>query len=260
MIYYYRTTMRQHFNHKYVIIFFNRLMILLVLCVFVLSTTQNIYAQDTPEKEEKTEEKTEEITEEPKKEVVGKKELTEEEFQKEQLRAKLEAKNKKPWYSAFLFWKRSKPSKPAIDYDTSIESLWHADLYRYMGVVDEEFYKFGYARKGAQWYPITFIRRFKMMKNQYEHTLIIRGKPEKIPRLKGITIGPYGVEVTNEGFEYQMPTVASVSRQQKSYDEEQSISLVENRLISFGFEEIKWVSDRKRDTKDLADTWTLQSN
>ncbi|TNE69171.1 hypothetical protein EP331_14615 [bacterium] len=171
--------------------------------------------------------------------------------------AEAEKPKKESFWSKFAFWKKKPKPKPEREYNLQVESLWHENLARYMGVNDDEFYRFGYARKGIQWYPVFFLRRFKMMQNQYEHTLIVYGKPQKMPRVKGITLGLYGVEVTNEGFEYQMPTVASVSRSQKQYDDVQSLDLASNRLQTFGFEQVLWLKDKKKETRDLADSWSL---
>lgn len=163
------------------------------------------------------------------------------------------------WYDFFFFWEEDEPEEPKLAFNTDVESQWHLDVARYEGIKENEFHRYGYAKNGNQWYPVLFVRRFKMMNNQYMHRLIINGRPNKLPRIKGIETHRYGIVVTNEGFEYQMPTVASVSRQQKRYDEEQSLKLAESRLSSFGFEQITWVPDRKKETKDLAETWDLQA-
>lgn len=172
-------------------------------------------------------------------------------------------KKKKSFWSKLAFWNKDKKGddalKPKIEFNVMSESIWHENLARYMGVNDEEFYRFGYVRKGVQWYPIFFLRRFKMMQNEYEHTLIIHGKPAKLPKVKGLAIGPYGLEVTNEGFEFQMPTIASVSRSQKQYDDTRAIEVATMRMQTFGFDQVIWLKDKKRETKDLSDTWSFST-
>jgi hypothetical protein len=172
-------------------------------------------------------------------------------------------KKKKSFWAKLMFWKKDSQEderlKPKIEFNVMSESIWHENLARYMGVTDEEFYRFGYVRKGVQWYPIFFLRRFKMMQNQYEHTLVIHGKPAKLPKVKGLNIGPYGLEVMNEGFEFQMPTVASVSRSQKQYDDVRSIEVATVRMQTFGFDQVVWLKDKKRETKDLSDTWSFST-
>lgn len=164
---------------------------------------------------------------------------------------------KRSFWSKLAFWKKAPKPKAKVNFNVEVEDVWHENIARYMGVTDEEFYRFGYARKGLQWYPILFLRRFEMIPNQYNHTLIIRGRPEKIPKVKGITLGLYGMEVVNEGFEFQMPTVASVSRSQKKYDDIQALDVATNRIQTFGFDQVVWLRDKKRVTKDIADTWAI---
>lgn len=173
-------------------------------------------------------------------------------------------KKKKSFWSKLAFWKKDKQQAeevdPSVEFNVMSESIWHENIARYMGVNDEEFYRFGYVKKGMQWYPIFFLRRFKMMQNEYEHTLIIHGKPAKLPKVKGLNIGPYGLEVTNEGFEFQMPTTASVSRTQKKYDDTRAIEVATMRMQSFGFDQVVWLKDKKRETKDLSDTWSFSTD
>ena len=167
---------------------------------------------------------------------------------------------KASFWSKFMFWKEKPKPKPAVEFNTQIEDVWHENIARFMGATDEEFYRFGYARKGVQWYPIFFLRRFEMIQNQYVHTLTIKGRPEKVPRVKGISMGLYGIEVTNEGFEFQMPTVASVSRSQKKFDDIQALDVATNRLQTFGFEEVRWLKDKKKETRDIANTWSISNS
>lgn len=164
---------------------------------------------------------------------------------------------KRSFWSKLAFWKKTEKPKPKVNFNIEVENIWHENIARYMGITDEEFYRFGYVRKGLQWYPVLFLRRFEMIPNQYNHTLVIRGRPDKIPKVKGITLGLYGIEVVNEGFEFQMPTVASVSRSQKKYDDIQALDVASNRLQTFGFDQVVWLRDKKRVTKDIADTWAL---
>lgn len=216
------------------------------------------YAQDTPE-EEQTEESAEDVMGESVDGAPTDELKTSEENPNLKSNKKKKKDDGKKWYDIFLFWKEDGPPPAKVKYDTEYEADWHLDVARYEGVKPEEFYRYGYALRGNQWYPTFFLRRFNMMRNQYEHFLIINGRPEKLPRVKGISSHRYGIVVTNEGFEFQMPTVASVSRQQKTYDEEQALSLAKGRLMSFGFQQVTWVPDRKKETKDLAETWDLQS-
>ena len=172
--------------------------------------------------------------------------------------------------STLMFWKKKKsPEQLAaeaeaqaniVGFDVDRQTAWHQNLERYMGVRDDDFYRSGYALKDGQWFPVFFLRRFRMMRNQYEHLLVISGRPDRLPRIKGISEGPYGIEISNEGFDYQMPTVASVSRVQKGFDNDQALQLAGARLESFGFEEYIWLRDRKKDTSDLADSWKLRTN
>lgn len=224
--------------------------VLLSFLFLGIASTTVVFAQDTPAPTKQ---------EEMKPNLDADAEAAYQKQKEEELKAAENAKKnpKTSFWSKFAFWKKKPKPKPEREYNIQVESLWHENLARYMGVNDNEFYRFGYARKGIQWYPIFFLRRFNMMKNQYEHTLIIYGKPEKMPRVKGITLGLYGVEVTNEGFEYQMPTVASVSRSQKQYDDIQSLDLATNRLQTFGFDQALWLKDKKKETRDLADTWSV---
>lgn len=238
--------------------------ILLTGFLFILGS-QVSFAQDDPEPaDQPTEQPTEPTVDEDGRSRVSSAE-SEAEYQRKALekQRKEEEKNKpkkKSFWDKLKFWKKKEKPKPAIEYNLKVEALWHENLQRYMGVTDEEFYRNGYARKGVQWYPIFFLRRFKMMQNQYEHTLVVYGRPEKMPRVKGINLGLYGVEVTNEGFDFQMPTVSSVSRSQKKYDDIQALDFATSRLQSFGFEEVLWLKDKKKETKDLADTWSFPTD
>jgi hypothetical protein len=224
------------------------------LITLLLNGQGKVYAQDTPETPTPTEQTEYQQDESP---AISDANSDSEEVEQT-------PKKKKSFWSKLAFWKKSAPQeeglKPKIDFNVMSESIWHENLARYMGVTDEEFYRFGYVRKGVQWYPIFFLRRFKMMQNQYEHTLVIHGKPAKLPKVKGLDIGPYGLEVRNEGFEFQMPTVASVSRSQKQYDDARAIEVATIRMQSFGFDQVVWLKDKKRETKDLSDTWSFSTD
>jgi hypothetical protein len=234
--------------------------LLLMLCFLLGTMPLALHAQDTSE-EEKSEEPTEEVMGESVDDPAPTEDLkTSDENPNLKSNKKKKEDDGKKWYDIFLFWQEDRPPPATVKFDTEFEADWHLDVARYEGVRQQEFYRYGYALRGNQWYPVFFLRRFNMMRNQYEHFLVINGRPEKIPRVKGIQSHRHGIVVTNEGFEFQMPTVASVSRQQKTYDEEQALSLAKGRLMTFGFQQVTWVLDRKEETKDLAESWDLQSS
>ncbi len=133
---------------------------------------------------------------------------------------------------------------------------WHTDVGTFYVVKEDEFHKHGYARLNGEWYPIFIMRRFKMMSKQYEHYLVIKGRPSKIPKVKGMAIIPFGFEVRNDGFEYALPTFASVDRAQKRQDETEFTKMAEIKVLEFGFELVKWIEDNSRKTENIVNTWS----
>lgn len=133
---------------------------------------------------------------------------------------------------------------------------WHVDVSTFYVVKESEFHKSGYARLNGEWVPVFVFRRFKMMAKQYEHYLVIKGRPSKLPKVKGMAINPFGFEVRNEGFEFALPTFASVDRNQKAADEQEFLKMAEAKVLEFGFESVKWIEDTSRKTEDIVNTWT----
>ncbi len=133
---------------------------------------------------------------------------------------------------------------------------WHFDVQTFYVAKEDEFFKNGYARLNGDWYPVFILRRFKMMSKQYEHYLVIKGRPSKIPKVKGMALVPFGFEVRNEGFEYALPTFASVDRGQKKQDEITFTRMAELKVQEFGFELVKWMEDNSRKTENIVNTWT----
>lgn len=138
------------------------------------------------------------------------------------------------------------------------EVPWHDDVRRHLGVNQDEFHRVGFARLNDKWIPVFFLRRFQMMSNNYNHILVIMGRPESIPVTKGMEVGPLGTEVVNEGFEVFMPTIASVSRRQKAVDEKDALDLVTFQLEQYGFRDIIWFADRSRVPGNVASGWSVE--
>lgn len=137
------------------------------------------------------------------------------------------------------------------------EVPWHDNVRQYLGVNSDEFHRVGYARQNDVWIPIFFLRRFQMMSNSYNHIMVIKGRPHSIPVTKGMTVGTYGTEITNEGFEVFMPTIASVSRRQKAVDERDALDLAAFQLEQYGFQNIVWFADRTRIPGSVASGWSV---
>jgi hypothetical protein len=157
------------------------------------------------------------------------------------------------FFQKLMFWKKNKaPSE---------ESSWHEKVKSYVAAKESEYYRFGYAQLDSdEWIPVFFIRRFKMMERQYQHRLIVQGQPSRQPNIKGVRMSTYGMEVENQGFDVEMPKFASVSRKQKSIDEQEAIQLASIQLELYGFEEVIWLTDKRKDLRDLSDTWQTNGN
>jgi hypothetical protein len=61
--------------------------------------------------------------------------------------------------------------------------------------------------------------------------------------------------VRNDGFEYALPTFASVDRNQKKIDELEFLKLCEFKLKEFGFVVVKWIEDNSKKTENIVNTW-----
>ncbi len=133
---------------------------------------------------------------------------------------------------------------------------WHDEVHAQLGI-GNEFYRMGFARHNDIWIPVFFVRRFMMMRNSYNHILVIKGRPQSIPVTKGISIESYGTLIENEGFELFMPTFASVSRAAKAEDELESLSLATFQLEQYGFNDVVWFRDRSEDPGGVAEGWTI---
>ncbi|MGM0587785.1 MAG: hypothetical protein ACQETE_05195 [Bacteroidota bacterium] len=157
------------------------------------------------------------------------------------------------FFQKLMFWKKNKaPSE---------ESSWHEKVKSYVAAKESEYYRFGYAQlDSGEWIPVFFIRRFKMMDRQYQHRLVVQGQPSRRPNIKGVRMSNYGMEVENQGFDVEMPKFASVSRKQKSIDEQEAIQLASIQLELYGFEEVIWLTDKRKDLRDLSDTWQTNGN
>lgn len=137
-----------------------------------------------------------------------------------------------------------------------VPEQWHKEVKEYYNLQEGEFFQYGYAMTQDEWYPIMIYRHFVRIKKQYQHTLIVKGRPNTLPRVKGISLNAYGMEVKDEGFQFILPTFASVDRRQKELDEEEFIKLAESKLKEFGFDKIFWLKDKSEEVKDIADTWS----
>lgn len=143
-------------------------------------------------------------------------------------------------------------------------SDWHADAIKFYNVKPVDFLQFGYVKvdlKGEEkWVPFFVWRHFKPVRRQYEHVLVIEGRPTKLPQTKGITLNQFGLEVINEGFEYNLPTFPSVDRKQKSLDEVEFVKLAEQRILDFGFISVKWVDRIEDESREMAEEWVIETN
>ena len=153
------------------------------------------------------------------------------------------------FFGKLKFWGGSSAPEEATE--------WHKEVRRYVSASEDEYYRFGYAKVDGKWVGTFFIRRFQMMEKQYSHLLIIQGEPGRVPGQKGVTVGPFGMEIRNNGFDIVMPKFPSVSRYQKKIDEQESIQLASMQLELYGFEASVWLEDRRKNFRDLADTWKI---
>ena len=145
-----------------------------------------------------------------------------------------------------ILFRNKAPSEP---------DQWHNEVSLYNNQKKNDYFYYGYAQAGEEWFPVYIHRYFVMIKKQYEHTLVIKGRPENIPKVKGIRMSPYGLEIKNYGFEFDLPTFPSVDRQQKSLDEYEFRRIAEEKLLEFGFTKTIWLEDKTQKVKDMADTW-----
>jgi type III secretory pathway component EscV len=163
-------------------------------------------------------------------------------------KSKKDKKDGESFLQKLMFWKKNKAPEDA--------SPWHEKVKTYVAAKETEYYRYGYAQlDSGDWIPVFFLRRFKMMQRQYQHILIIQGEPARKPNIKGVEMTTYGMRVENQGFDVEMPKFASVSRNQKKVDEQEAIQLATIQLDLYGFEEVIWLSDKRKDLRDLADTW-----
>lgn len=132
---------------------------------------------------------------------------------------------------------------------------WHTEVSLYNNQKKGDYFYYGYAQAGEEWFPVYIHRYFVMIKKQYEHTLVIKGRPENIPKVKGIRMSPYGLEIKNYGFEFELPTFPSVDRTQKSLDEYEFRRISEEKMMEFGFTKVVWLEDKSQKVKDMAETW-----
>jgi len=155
--------------------------------------------------------------------------------------------------NSLLFWQNWGPPDAPTE-----PSQWHDSVRKHLNVEDDEYIRYGYTRINETWLPIFFLRRFKMMDKQYVHTLIIQGQPKKSPKIKGIKMGKFGMEVSNLGFDVRMPKFPSVSREQKGRDEKEAVQLCTIQLDLYGFDEIEWLPGEEEELRNLADTWNTE--
>ena len=164
------------------------------------------------------------------------------------------------FFSAITFWNSSsKPEKA---------SEWHQLAQDFLGVQSDDFYINGYAKINEIWIPTLFVRRFQMMKTQYEHILLIKGVPENIPDISGINVetivkkpdgqvDSFALSVKNIGFNFEMPVIPSVSREEKKLDQQRAVELASMQLEFFGFEKFTWIDSKSNQLKNVADTWQV---
>jgi hypothetical protein len=176
-----------------------------------------------------------------------------EENSKKENKKKAKKDDGESFFQKLMFWKRNKAPSEV--------SSWHENVKNYVAAKDNEYYRYGYAQlDSGEWIPVFFLRRFKMMQRQYQHKLIVKGQPAREPNIKGVRMSNYGMEVENQGFDVEMPKFASVSRDQKKIDEQEAIQLASIQLDLYGFEEIVWLTDKRKDLRDLSDTWQTNGN
>ena len=138
------------------------------------------------------------------------------------------------------------------------EVPWHENVLEHMRVdQDEEFHRTGFLRRDDQWIPIFFLRRFEMMHNVYQHYLVIKGEPGNIHTTTGIEEEDYGTVISNEGYDLYMPTVASVSRDEKQLDEMESLQLATIQLETYGFRDIIWFDLEEERRGTVASEWQI---
>lgn len=138
------------------------------------------------------------------------------------------------------------------------EVPWHQTVIDELRIEeDEEFYRAGFLKRGDQWIPIFFLRRFEMMHNVYQHYLVIKGEPGRIHLSSGINVEDFGTIISNEGYDFFMPTVASVSRDEKEMDELEALDIATMQLESYGFQYIYWFDIEEERRGTVAEEWQV---
>lgn len=143
-------------------------------------------------------------------------------------------------------------------------SDWHVDAAKFYNAKAIDFLQFGYVKADIEsenkWVPFFVWRHFVPARRQYEHILVIKGRPTKLPQTKGISLNQFGLEVVDEGFEYNLPTFPSVDRKQKTLDEVEFVKLAEQRLLDFGFLDVKWIERIEDESREMAEEWVIEAN
>lgn len=233
----------------------------LLAAFLAVSPTISMAQQEEPEEQTTTEtaaadsveveqEESDEAAEEQQAATQAEPRQQEEQPSRRERRKKKKEDNDGGFLSGLAFWKNwgdpKTPTKP---------SQWHIDVKNYLGVAEDEYYRYGYTLIDDTWLGVFLVRRFIMMDKQYSHTMVIQGNPTRLPNIKGVRVGPLGLEVTNLGFDVQMPRFPSVARSAKRLDEVEAVQLASIQLELYGFAETEWLPDKRKDLREMADTW-----
>ena len=178
---------------------------------------------------------------------------------------KSNSKDDKGFFSKLKFWGSDTQEAPREKSKLHELARFHYQAEKH------EYYRFGYAKINEQWTSVFLLRRFKMIDRQYQHFLVIQGKPSKESLPKGmdiINLNKVSVDVDDQkvtvlqirniGFEFEMPRIPSTSREQKEFDENEALQLAGMQIAIIGFEDHIWLPDNRRDLSGIADTWEFQ--
>jgi len=191
----------------------------------------------------------------------GDEQITEEEQESSnEQKAEEEDKGFFSFFGKLKFWGKGELPKEKTD--------WHMAVREYSDAKVNEYYRYGYVKSEGEWYSTFFIRRFEHINRQYQHTLYIQGVSSKEFDQDGVEIldidyevkGNRVTRITNLGFNYEMPIIPSVSREDKRVDEQQALQLATLELEILGFEEVYWLPDDRKDKRDMAETWIVNEN
>jgi len=175
------------------------------------------------------------------------------------------------FFSKLKFWGNGKDKDKPNSEAPETKSDWH-ELARFnYNAEKHEYYRFGYAQTDRQWVSVFFLRRFKMAERQYNHYLVIQGKPSKETLPSGMKIVELtkrtinaedktatALEIKNEGIGFEMPRVPSVSREEKKFDEQQALQLAGFQLSNMGFEDYYWLPDKRENIGEIAEEWNFE--